>query len=88
MHSRCKFEFHFNTPFGGKLIMLTFCDLQETAVRAIIGLPFVVVEQVIPVEKRKTCSEFSKKPGYQPGFLVSAIRYLHVKTLCEWYVSA
>ncbi|WP_155514908.1 hypothetical protein [Pseudomonas coronafaciens] len=40
---------------------------------AIIGLPFVVVEQEYPVERAIPVQNFSKKPGYQPGFLVSAI---------------
>jgi len=30
--------------------------------------------------KKKTCSDLSKKPGNQPGFLVSEIRYTCINT--------
>jgi hypothetical protein len=39
MHSRYEYEIHFYTPFGGKLIWLTFFGLQEPEVPAIIGSP-------------------------------------------------
>jgi hypothetical protein len=39
VRSRCEYEFHFYTPFGGKLIGLTFSGLQEPEVPAIIGSP-------------------------------------------------
>lgn len=48
--------------------MLTFCDLQESAVRAIIGSPFVVVEQVFTVERERPVLDFPKSPVTSRAF--------------------
>lgn len=75
MHSRCEYEFHFYTPFGGKLNWLTFTGLQEPVVPAIISSPIDVLSRPLTVERERPVLDFPKSPVTSRAFWFLRFRY-------------